>query len=178
MYQSKYFISSTLSENLKPETWYERLNLFGKLKRFCQYCTGTFIFWLAVGITTLAEPVLCSRKPDPQAIFMQVILLGISSALYVIQLIGVASREWDKIVMIQALSMSSTSLIIPVTNFTPLKLFIFFTAEGEYILEFCCLFGGWMTIFVYPGLAVLRCFRVFRLLWLENFIYNIDYVTI
>lgn len=94
MYQSKYFISSTLSENLKPETWYERLNLFGKLKRFCQYCTGTFIFWLAVGITTLAEPVLCSRKPDPQVIFMQVILLGISSALYVIQLIGVASREW------------------------------------------------------------------------------------
>eukprot|EP01032_Pedospumella_encystans_P019654 gene19654-22351_t len=67
--------------------------------------------------------------------------------------------------MIQALSTSGSTLIIPVSNFTPLKLFIFFTAEGEYILEFCCLVGGWCTIFLWPGLAVLRCFRVFRLLW-------------
>jgi hypothetical protein len=165
--QYKYSLSVALSQtiNLEAKTWYERLNLFGKLKRFCQYCTGTFIFWLLVAICTLIEPVLCSNKPVPSVMLAQVSVLAISSGLYVIQLIGVASREWDKIVMIQALSASATGLVIPVSNFTPLKIFIFFSAEGEYILEFCCLFGAWMTIFVYPGLAVLRCFRVFRLLW-------------
>lgn len=156
---------SALGDQFKVATWYERLNIFGKLKRFCQYWTGTFFFWLAVALFTLLEPVLCSNRPVGIIKTAQIIVLGISSGLYVIQLVGVASREWDKIVMIQALSMSTTSMIMPVTNFTPLKLFIFFSAEGEYILEFCCLFGGWMTIFVYPGLAVLRCFRVFRLLW-------------
>lgn len=156
-------LQRTISADAK--TWYERLNLFGKLKRFCQYCTGTFFFWLLVAACTLIEPILCSNKPIRNIWWAQVYVLAISSGLYVIQLIGVASREWDKIVMIQALSATSTGMVIPVTNFTPLKIFIFFSAEGEYILEFCCLFGGWMTIFVYPGLAVLRCFRVFRLLW-------------
>jgi hypothetical protein len=157
-------LTNVLSENLKAETWYERLNLFGKLTRFCKFCTGTFWFWAAVAIFTLIEPVLCSNKPVGRIITAQIIVLGVSSALYVIQLIGVASREWEKIIMIQALSASSDS-VVPLTDFTPLKILIFFTAEGEYILEFCCLFGGWMTIFVYRGLAVLRCFRVFRLLW-------------
>ena len=164
MMHSKYSISQSFSE-FGGSTWYERLNLLGKSKKFCQKCTGSFSFWCLVGFLTLLEPVLCCNLPVGKIFTTQVIVLGISSLLYVIQLIGVASREWDKIVMIQALSAASSSMILPVTNFTPLKLFIFFTAEGEYILEFCCLLGGWATIFYSPGLAVLRCFRVFRLLW-------------
>ncbi len=165
MSQHRYSISHALSEELRAETWYHRLNLMNKVKRFCQYCTGLSIFWHLVGIMTLIEPVLCSNKPEGNIWWAQIIVLAISTGLYGIQLIGVASREWDKIVMIQALSMGAQSMIMPVGNFTPLKLFIFFTAEGEYILEFCCLAGGWMTIYFRPGLAVLRCFRVFRLLW-------------
>lgn len=155
---------ASLRDSFDSKTWYERLNLLNKLKRFCQICTGTFSFWCLVAIFTLLEPLLCSNKPVGFILLAQVIVLGVSSLLYIIQLIGVASREWDKIVMIQALS-ASTTMIMPVSNFTPLKLFIFFSAEGEYILEFCCLVGGWATIFFRPGLAVLRCFRVFRLLW-------------
>jgi hypothetical protein len=150
--------------NRQSKVIYTHLNFWSKIKHFCQFCTGTFLFWVLVAFFTLIEPVLCSNLPTGLIYQAQLLVLLISSILYVVQLVGVASREWDKIIMIQALSATNT-LIIPVTNFTPLKILIFFTAEGEYILEFCCLAGGWLTIFNYPGLAVLRCFRVFRLLW-------------
>ena len=119
--------------------WYHRLNIWGKFKRACQFCAGNFYFWTAVGLCTLIEPVLCTNWPTGLILLAQVVVLGISSFLYVVQLVGVATREWEKIVMIQALSTaSSSSLIMPVTQFSGLKLFIFFTAEGEYILEFMC----------------------------------------
>lgn len=145
------------------KVWYERLNIANKFKRFCQSCAGSFWFWLVVAAFTLAEPILCSYFPTGVVLIAQISVLGVSSVLYVIQLVGTASREWDKIVLIQAIS--SASNLVTVQDFTPLKILIFFTAEGEYILEFCCLLGGWLTIFARPGLAILRCFRVFRLLW-------------
>jgi hypothetical protein len=37
--------------------------------------------------------------------------------------------------------------------------------NGEHLLSFFSLFGGWVFIYRDPGIAVLRCFRVFRLLW-------------
>jgi len=156
-------ISVLLKEQLDQKLWYERLNLLNKFKRMCQWCTGTFLFWVAVGAFSSVEPILCSYRPVGIVFLAQLAVLTTSSILYVIQLVGCASREWDKIVMIQAMSSSRT--IVTVQDFTPFKVFIFFSAEGEYILEFCCLLGGWLTIFIRPGLAVLRCFRVFRLLW-------------
>lgn len=156
-------ISVLLKEQLDQKLWYERLNLVNKFKRMCQWCTGNFSFWVAVGAFSSVEPILCSYRPVGIIFLAQLAVLTASSILYVIQLVGCASREWDKIVMIQAMSSSRT--IITVQDFTPFKVFIFFSAEGEYILEFCCLLGGWLTIFIRPGLAVLRCFRVFRLLW-------------
>jgi hypothetical protein len=156
-------ISILVSQQMDSKVWYERLNLVGKAKRFCQMCAGSFWFWVAVALFTLVEPVLCSYKPEGQVFWAQVAVLAVSSVLYVIQIIGVATREWDKIVLIQA--MSSHSSMIVVQKFTFVKLLIFFTAEGEYILEFCCLLGGWLSLFISRGVAVLRCFRVFRLLW-------------
>ena len=37
--------------------------------------------------------------------------------------------------------------------------------DGEVILECVCLIFGWVFLFTYPGIAALRCFRVFRLMW-------------
>ena len=37
--------------------------------------------------------------------------------------------------------------------------------HGDHLLEFICLVHGWIFIFNRPGLAVLRCFRLFRVLW-------------
>jgi hypothetical protein len=156
-------LSILIGKQMDSKLWYERLNLVHKCKRFCQKCAGSFLFWLTVALFTLMEPVLCSYMPRGNILLAQIAVLGVSSILYAIQLIGVATREWEKIVLIQALSSSAT--ILKAHKFTPVKLLVFFTAEGEYILEFCCLLGGWLAIFISPGLAILRCFRVFRLLW-------------
>ena len=146
--------------------WYDRLNLMNKFKKFCQWCTGKFEFWCLVGLCTLLEPILCSKWPVGRILYAQVACLAASTVLYIIQLIGVASREWEKIIMIEAMS-SLQSLAIPkhMMDLSLLKIFIFFAAEGEYILEFFCLTIGWILIFWHPGLATLRCFRPFRLLW-------------
>ena len=156
-------LSVLLSKQLSQELWYERLNIVGKVKKLCQLCAGSFWFWTTVAVFTLVEPVLCSFNPRGHILLAQLGVLAISSLLYAVQLIGVATREWDKIILIRAMASSSSMLAVP--DFTIVKLLIFFTAEGEYILEFCCLLGGWLSIFVSPGVAILRCFRVFRLLW-------------
>lgn len=148
------------------QKWFDRFNLLKKIKNFCQQCACSFYFWFAVAAFTFAEPVLCSYYPTSKIFMAQIAVLSVSTLLYFVQLIGVATREWDKIIMIEAMSSLSTmSISHNVRNFTAWKMFVFFTAEGEYIMEFCCLAGGWCTIFFRPGIAVLRCFRVFRLLW-------------
>lgn len=38
-------------------------------------------------------------------------------------------------------------------------------SHGEHVLSFLCLLGGWIFIFRMPGVAILRCFRLFRMLW-------------
>jgi len=37
--------------------------------------------------------------------------------------------------------------------------------DGEVVLELLCLIWGWVFLYDYPGVAALRCIRVFRLLW-------------
>eukprot|EP01039_Chlorochromonas_danica_P011032 gene11033-12282_t len=124
-----------------------RFKVLEKFTRFCQYCSRTYIFWLLVAVFTCLEPILCSQKP-------------------VRPIIGVATREWEKIVVIEAMSRLGTiNIKNPLKDFTPLKLLVFFAAEGEYVLEGVMLLAGWILLFWRPGLATLRCFRVFRILW-------------
>lgn len=172
MYQPKEMIrGDTITSSWKTafpgtEVWYDRLNLLHKLKRFCQACTRSFTFWCMVALFTMAEPILCSRYPTPEVIYIQVSVLAVSTILYFIQLIGVATAEWEKILLIEAMSQFKTIHISnSMKDFTALKLFVFFTTEGEYILEGTMIGLGWSMIFWRPGLATLRCFRVFRLLW-------------
>jgi hypothetical protein len=135
--------------------------------RMCQYCTNSFVFWLAVGIFTLSEPLICAYGyPSGSLLQLQILNLAISTVLYIIQLFGVATIEWEKIHQMQ-MAMYDDHLV-PVTNMHDkkfLKLFIFFTTEGEYMFECACLVLGWASITLNPGIATLRCFRVYRLLW-------------
>jgi len=126
------------------------------------------VFWMVVAALTVIEPILCSY--NIQLRYQQLVLL-LSSVLFVIQLTGVATLEWDKILHYERLFKTtisrfrSTKTVMTEESMTVVNMYKFFTAEGEYMFEFCCLAGGWLTIFRNPGLAILRCFRVFRLLW-------------
>ena len=146
-------------------SWYDRINVPRKIAKLCQRCTDSFYFWLIAGLFTLIEPILCSRYPKGFILRLQVIVLLVSSGLYVIQLLGVATREWEKIHKMQMEMNDDLVPVVKVKDMKILKLFIFFTAEGEYMFECACLVLGWVFIFVRPGIATLRCFRVYRLLW-------------
>jgi hypothetical protein len=149
------------------EQWKERLNLFQHLKRFCQACTRSFIFWFFVALFLLVEPLLCASRQQYALIYTEVVVLAVSTTLYFIQLIGVATAEWERILLIEAMvNFRTISISNTMKDFTLLKLLVFFSAEGEYILEGGLLVLGWIFIFWRPGLASLRCFRVFRVLWL------------
>eukprot|EP00981_Chlorochromonas_danica_P000192 scaffold50_cov162-Ochromonas_danica.AAC.10 len=47
-------------------------------------------------------------------------------------------------------------------------IFVFFLGRGEYLMEGFCLAVGIAFLYTFPGIAALRCFRVFRLLWLSE----------
>ena len=135
-------------------------------KRFCQYAVRKFSFWMAVAAFALLEPVLCSQVQTTLNLVLQTIVLAISTFLYLIQIIGVATTEWDRIQAIQALGQFGSIFVHQSQNqLTLVKLFVFFTAEGEFLVEGAMILAGWILIFWHPGLAILRCFRVFRLLW-------------
>ena len=139
-----------------------------QFKSFSRYSTKTFTFWMLVACFALAEPLLCSRPPKGIIYYAQMAVLAVSSFLFIMQLVGVATREWDKIAKQEAISMSylgDISLKKRMNESVAIKLFMFFTKEGEYVLECGLLIIGWIFIFLHPGIAILRCFRVFRLLW-------------
>lgn len=139
---------------------------FEKMTRFCQMCTRRYSFWVAVAVFACLEPILCSTYPTIRIRVVQTFVLAVSTILYMIQLIGVATREWEKIVVIEAMARLGTiSIKNPLKDFTALKLLVFFAAEGEYVLEGIMIAVGWILIWWRPGLATLRCFRVFRILW-------------
>lgn len=135
-------------------------------KRTCQYLIRKVWFWIAVAFFALIEPILCAHERTELFISLQYIALAISSALYIVQIVGVATTEWDKIQAVKALG-TFGSVFVPKTQsqLTIIKLLKFFTAEGEFMVEGLMLLAGWILIGWHPGLAILRCFRVFRLLW-------------
>jgi len=139
-------------------------------KRICQTAVRSFWFWIAVAVCTLLEPILCSQPRTVGNVATQSLVLAISTILYIIQLVGVATTEWDRIKAVKALGQfgSVISFSKPDTHrhqMMIVKLFAFFTTEGEFLVEGAMLLAGWILIYWHPGLATLRCFRVFRLLW-------------
>lgn len=110
--------------------------------------------------------MMCAYYPSTFLHYLQFAVLGLSTILFFMQLVGVAANEWAKISAIEALaSFKGLSIRRKASNLTWLKLWIFFTAEGEYFFEGIILIYAWVTLPYRPGLAILRCFRVFRLLW-------------
>lgn len=127
------------------------------------------LFWFVVAACAIVEPIICSFYPTGNILIAQVVVLSAGSLLFAIQLIGLTSTEWEKILATEGDLPSSyphSKTIFRRMNHMPLlQLLIFFTSEGEMMLEFSCLVIGWVCIFHYPGIAILRCFRILRLLW-------------
>lgn len=139
-------------------------NITNWMKKLSQLITSSGYFWCLVAACTIVEPILCASYPQGSNLLAQKVVLIASSVLFVIQLVGVATTEWESILSTQT-GIKSEVFTKKVNEMTLFKILIFFAAEGEYIWEFTCLAIGWIFIFTRPGIAILRCFRVFRLLW-------------
>ena len=104
------------------------------------------IFIVLAVLTTLSEPFLVSYPPHGLARELQVIILAISTLLFFVGIFIVMSFYPKNV------NRSLTGKFLDMF-------------DGEVILEVFCLAWGWVFIFNYPGVAALRCVRVFRLLW-------------
>lgn len=167
----KYDLDTPTSSSVREKLGFVRtssgrISFKRRVTMFCQEAVANAYFWIAVAMFTFIEPVLCGSYPTPAMLAVQFAVLSVSTLLFFMQLVGVAANEWDKINAIEAL-VSFKSLRLPrrAHSLSLVKLWIFFTAEGEYFFEGIILGYAWATLPWRPGLAVLRCFRVFRLLW-------------
>ena len=109
-------------------------------------------FWAFVLVGTLfalAEPVLIclrDRLPHDQWIGLQYAVLAASTVLYVAFLVATfrfVDREKAPRVLHR----------------------IYILYDGEVKFETACLAIGWVCLITNPGIAALRCMRVFRMLW-------------
>ena len=107
-----------------------------------------FKLWLicAAGLA-LSEPILVAFPSDSSVAYAQFIVLIASTVLFVVGILFTAAAIDDS------------------EEPTPAWLKIIETFNGEVLLELLLLCEGWIFILTSPGLAALRCFRVFRYLW-------------
>jgi hypothetical protein len=91
--------------------------------------------------------IMCylSHYPKGGIYITQIIVLCINTILFMVQVVG----ELEKTSNLK----------------DDIKLFKLMSRDGKFILEYICLMCGWIFIFYKRGIAVFRCFRVFRLLW-------------
>ena len=105
------------------------------------------VFWIFVAISTVAafaEPLIIGLEPLGQGKKIQVIVLAISTALYLILLV-------------------TTFLYVKKSSSAVARIRCLF--DAEVMFETICLLIGWVFILSRPGIAALRCFRIFRMLW-------------
>ena len=119
---------------------------------YCGKCVDNFFFWMLVGALALAEPILCSFWPSYRVKAAQVVVLIFATVLFVIQTVGeMGKQNWKQ--------------VEPLERELVVKKLFSFVSQGRNMLELICLFTGLFFISHRPGVAAMRCFRVFRLLW-------------
>ena len=120
-------------------------------------------FRLYLGLATicmLMEPFLVGFPPHGVVLKIQIAILAISSFLFVTSIIMIVNSYPDN------------------ADSVPLSTQLWDIFFSEFLLEIIGLMLGWIFIFILPGLAALRCFRAFRLLWWYELIaptYGDDY---
>lgn len=144
-------------------------------------CSNTFTFWIIKTLLIFAEPPLLSFQVPPNALVskLMVIVLGVSTLLFVMQLFSdviVRKNEIDKhwIEMINSLELPGNSSSSGKSRIAETKkkagpvrrALNFYLHNTPYWLEGACLMCGIVfTGYGRPGIASLRMFRFFIVLW-------------
>eukprot|EP01038_Epipyxis_sp_PR26KG_P006329 gene6329-8714_t len=134
----------------------------GPLFSFCKYLTNSFFFWLLVLLLALFEPPICGQNLTKNFLNAQKAIIVINSVLLVIQILGLLTNQanWDRYIGNQKLSTFQLTR----------RILKYAMQQPEFGLEFICLAIGWIFLFGLKrrGLATIRLFRSFRVLWLQD----------
>ena len=136
--------------------------------KFMHRLTGMISFWILVTIMIVAEPMIVSWNPyeDNWAFAVAGVIIAISSVLLVVQVGGKTYEMDEEWLAKQSQGRSrkdkEEKMAIPENITIRVKHVLF---SGSFILEFACLLCGWVFLYYRPGIATLRCFRAFRILW-------------
>jgi len=143
----------------------------GNVWKLCYDITCWYWFWILVTVLILAEPCLVSWNPYlfPNVVIISSSVMTASSVCLAIQLAGraynltddVFEKEAQKSKIMDNLQEDGTPKLADKIWITFRKLIF----SGSFVLEGGCLFIGWAFLFYRPGMATLRCFRAFRILW-------------
>jgi hypothetical protein len=140
-----------------------------------------YFFWILVSLLIISEPILVSWNPYdwPNVIYIASGILSASTVCLIIQLLGKAydlfqddenfRKEKHKR---NKMKLSTDEEQVHIKD----KFHVFFMKvvfSGSFLLEAACLSFGWVTLYTWPGLATLRCFRAFRLLWFHELPHNV-----
>lgn len=131
----------------------------GEARRRLRKALGYPLFWSLRALYTglaLSEPLVVGLRPllDERVwSLLQLVLLGLSTALYTAQMFGTYRFIDDG--------------EAPGASRRTGRLWLLFS-DGASLFETVCLCLGWALVVERPGLAALRCFRVFRVLWFFN----------
>lgn len=156
------------------------VNWEGFVNLCCVFCSNNFYFWILKTILMLSEPFICSFAPVGFFFNLQILVLAISIFMFILQLIGESSSRKKEIDVFNKIGQSiinSNRKSILRSHWKTIK---FYLSRGDYVLEVGCFVIGVLFIFFRPGIAALRCFRVFRILWyfqLEVFTNDLAYYS-
>ena len=136
---------------------------------FSEQLVSKMRYWVAHTSIIIVEPIICSYAPkndlSSSAYFrswswtLQVILLVLSSLLLWVQVDVCFQR---------ALRASSTGEVGVNRVATFVSLVLTYVEIKGVVIEILCLLCGWIFIWFRPGIAILRCFRVLRILFYND----------
>ena len=129
-----------------------------KVLRICYHITRSILFWILYTAIIFLEPFLCSYDPykrksvwDTQKVFIGIASVGLIFQLGGLMYVKKRDTQFKKQKRI------SHWLIFTSTR-----------KSSSFVLESTCLLCGWVFIWDYPGIAALRCFRLFRIMWFHE----------
>jgi hypothetical protein len=137
--------------------------------QICSFLVTQYYFWVSVACCALLEPILCAYYPSFGIKVAQIVILFLAAFLFVIQSVGEVAANWTTIVGVEDAADVISKIIISSKPNGKRSVYVkcanFLLYKGRNIVECVCFITGFVFIWRRPGIAALRCFRVFRLLW-------------
>ena len=123
-------------------------SIFLYIWSFGRHCYSNIFFWLCTTGLCMLEPILVAREPVGFNLKLQKIILGISTFLWFLQLIGELDYYWKSDIQRNIKHHQGAKWY---HLSCAQQCFVYLFHRPEYVLDTFCLGCGWGTIYFRPG---------------------------